>query len=165
MRYAALIGIAATTLALSLGYGLAREWPTALLTVGAGAVWAVGVWRNRPRVISAGLVAFVGLSALGVSLEFNPFWMLLTTTAALVAWDLANFAGRITQANLEVDIPDLQQQHVRRLSLVAGGGLLLGAAALGLQINLTFGRAVLLGLLLAVSLSWLVRRSRRSSTG
>jgi hypothetical protein len=57
----------------------------------------------------------------------------------------------------------MKQTHWRRLQIVMGAGLLLGLAALGWQPQLSFGQAVLLGLLLVLCLSWVVGFIRRAS--
>ena len=52
---------------------------------------------------------------------------------------------------------DLEQRHLQRLLTVDGLGLLLGAVALGIRIEVGFGTAFLLGLLAILGLSRAIR--------
>ncbi len=156
-----MIGIMFATLVLALGYALGDQWVLASIVTGLGFLWLAGVWHNWDWATSIGLVAFIGLAALGVRLELSAVWMLFGVVASLAAWDLVRFWRRVAHTKLSGQEPSLQHPHFQRLLMVSGLGLLLGGAALSLQINLNFGWAVLLGLLMTISLSWVVGSIRR----
>lgn len=162
MKWPALVGAVVASLMLAGGYAPAGIWVGALSAIGVGGVWLVGLWLNLALVNSGGLFAVAALAALGVYLQLPPIWPLLSVAGALAAWDLAEFAQRL--AEIEEPFPGrsaLKLAHRQRLALVIGLGLALGGLALTIQLPLRFGWAALLGLLLAVGLSWIMRVARQ----
>jgi hypothetical protein len=155
--------VIAATLALTLGYAATGHWPLATLIVAIGLLWSLGVWRRWIWTNPTGFIGLIFGAALGIGFEASTGWLLVGTVAALIAWDLDNFLSRLAQTDISAGGSDSpHQDHWRRLAIVSGLGLLLGWIATGFEISLTFGLAVLVGLLLAISLSWtfgLVRRN------
>ena len=161
MKLIAIIAVLSAALAVALGYALIEFWLYALGIFVLGLLWAGGIWFNRNEVISLGFVTFVTIAAYGLYLHVAALWMLIGVVAALIGWDLARFQRRLdSQAGSPLATSQLKTIHLSRLAAVSGLGLLLGAASMALQIDLTLGWAVLLGLLMVVSLSWVVRRIR-----
>ena len=158
------IGIVTSTILLGLGYTLFLEdyWQLVFAIVGLGVVWFIGEgkgWRGLPE---AGLIIFIGLAALGLYLEKPAFLMLLGSIVALVTWDLSLFARRLAQAEwIENDVT-VRRTHWQRLAMTAGLGLLLSGLALGVAIPMSFGVAIILGLLAVVGLSWVVGSIKQS---
>jgi hypothetical protein len=160
----ALASILIATLVLALSYVAAGQWTLALTILALGLLWLLSEERNWTWFTSLGLVILISLAAWGIRLELAPIWMLLSTVATLIAWDLAHFSQRLSRTEPSgADLLSLQQTHFRRLLRVAGWGLFLAGSALGIEIGLTFGWALCLGLLLAISLSWVVGFIRRAS--
>lgn len=157
------IGIIATTLFVSLGYGLGfeRYWQLVFVVMGAGLLWLLGEIKGRAGVSEAGLITLTGLAALGVYLDKPAIWMLLGAVAALAAWDTSLFLRRLAQTGRVENETAVRRAHWQRLAATAGLGLVLGGLALGVAIPMTFGWAVLLGLVTVVSLSWVVGSLRR----
>jgi hypothetical protein len=86
--------------------------------------------------------------------------MLAGVVAALAAWDLDHFAQRLRGAGRVVGEAELVQAHMLRLLPIVLIGLLLGAVGLGLQIELRFGWALLLGALAVLGLRWAMRSAQ-----
>ena len=86
---------------------------------------------------------------------------MLGLVAALVAWDLDQFAQRMRVAGRVDGAPELERRHIRRLLIVAAIGGVLGAIGLGLRVRLSFGLALLLAALAMLGLSITVGFLRR----
>lgn len=160
-----MIGLA--TLALGVGYA----WPW-----GEGGYWLMlpviaflgGLWLGLSRsrwgwIHSIALLIYIGLAALGALLRLPAGWMLLCLAAALSAWDLAYFLRRVSSVEREEIARLLARQHLQRLGLVIGLGLLLAGAALILQARFTLGVALLAGLLAILTISQVIAILRRES--
>jgi thiosulfate reductase cytochrome b subunit len=91
--------------------------------------------------------------------------MLVGTLAALAAWDLDHFERRLRTAQRVEAQGALIRAHLRRLSIVAGLGLTLGGIALSVQVEITFGWALLLGLLAFLALSGVIAFGQREREG
>jgi hypothetical protein len=149
----AIASIAAAGLVPAIAYGAAGRWGEALIGVALAGAWVGGL---RRRVAWAGSACFLGLVLLGGfgALSAVPSgWGLAGVVAALVAWDLSGFALVAQGAGKVVDEAALWRAHLRRLAAVAGGGLLLGGAALLVRAEIGFGWALLLGVVAVVALS------------
>ena len=109
------------------------------------------------------LFFFMGAAALGLLLGLGSGWILVGVAAVLCAWDLDHFAQRLRSAGRVEGARELERRHLLRLLAVSGLGFLLAAIALGLKLELGFGAAVFLGLLVVISLSQLVGLLRRES--
>jgi hypothetical protein len=143
------------------GFAANRQWDLALAALGVGALWLVGEKQHWRGLASPAFLTLVALAGLGVYRGVAPLWMFLGTVAALISWDLDHFVTYLAQAeDIEAETT-LQQAHFKRLQLTAILSLLLGGAALALQLNLTFGLAIFLTLLMVVSLALAVRFIRR----
>jgi hypothetical protein len=145
MRYAAAISTILATLGLALGYAAGQLWAGAALIVVLGVFWLLGRRGGRGWVASMGMTCFVGAAALGIWWQLPASAMLAGAVAALAAWDLDDFVQRMQGTDHVVDEDGMARSHLRRLLIVGGVGLLLGGVALGIQIELSFGWALLLG--------------------
>jgi hypothetical protein len=153
------------TVALALGYGLVGLWAGVVFVLVLGFLWLVGQRRGWGWMASVMLVFFVGAASIGLWLNVQDGWMLLSVVAALSAWDLDHFAQRLSGVgqNRVEETRDLERRHLERLLIVDGLGLLFGAVALGIEVDLGFGTALLLGLLAVLGLSRAVGILRRES--
>lgn len=157
------ISVGLATLALALGYGLGGRWTVAAAALAAGVLWLAGWWRRLDGVESVGLLAFAGLAAAGLWLELGAGWMLLGLVGALLAWDLAPFQRRMAAMGRVQEREAVERQHLARLGLVTGLGLLLALLALGIELRLTFLPTLLLGLLAVIGLGRALSHIRRES--
>jgi hypothetical protein len=163
MKNLTLTGIILTTALFTGAYAFSRQWPLALTVLGLGLLWGLGQWQQRRELDTPLFLAFIALAALGIYRGVSPFWPFLGTVAALATWDLSRFMDYLGQAeDIEAEAT-LQQSHLQHLQLTIILSLLLGSAALFFQMNLNFGSAVLLSLLMVVSLSLAVRFIRQGA--
>lgn len=151
------------TSVLAVSYGLAGVLIGAPLLSALGLLWLLGQRRGWGWATSVALVLFVGAAALGLWLDVGAGWMLLGAVAALSAWDLDHFAQRMRTVKQIKGARNLERRHLQRLLTVDGLGLLLGGVALGIEIEVGFGTAFLLGLLAILGLSWAIQPIRRES--
>ncbi len=156
MRLLAVCAVAVATLVLLLVYLLTDRVDLATLAVGVGLVWFLGVWRGWTWSANVGLVGLAAAAALGAWLGMSPTGMLVALIVALIAWDLHRFWLRLGSVDYIIDVSDLQKIHLRQLAIVAGVGLVLGILALNLELNLGLGWVILIGLVVALGLSWIV---------
>ena len=161
MKQVAIGSIIFTTLLLAINFIVVNDWIPALSIIVLGTLWSAGVWRSWGWVNALGLVALLGLAGFGVWRNLPTIWMLLVTVAALISWDLAYFSQRLATVEPLAEEHSLQRTHFERLLIVSGLGLLLGGIAWSFQISLNFGWVVILGLLMAISLSWVIGFVRR----
>jgi hypothetical protein len=155
--------IVVASVALLLGYALGGLglWAAAALLVGG--FWLLGVHRSWRWSASVNLALLVAMAAAGVALGSAPGWMLVGLVAALMAWDLCHFLSLLHSAQQVVAIERLEQDHLRRLAIAAGLGLVLAALALLVRNRLGFWAVVLLGLVGLWSLSRVVAYFRTES--
>ena len=146
-------GIIALAPGMALIFVRQSLWGVALLCILLGIVWLAGATFSRTRGADLGLAGFAAVAAFGAWLGVAPLGMLAGAVAALVLWDLHRFAGRLAGAERVDGAGALVGAHLRRLALVAGLSLGLGALALGVDIALNFGWAFLLALAAVLLLS------------
>jgi hypothetical protein len=157
------IGTILATGALALGYGLGGLWGWTVFAISLGFLWLLGQRRGWDWMASVGLVLFVSVAAAGLCLGVGAGWMLFGLVAALSAWDLDHFAQRLRDTGRVEGVHDLERRHLGRLLTVDGLGLLLGAVALGIEVEFGFGVAFVLGLLAILGLSQAIGFLRRES--
>jgi len=181
------------TAALALGYGLNENYIAILVFIALGLLWLVGQRYAKRAVAGLGLLGFATGALLGTLYDVQSGWLLVGITAALVAWDLQHFIQHLrvneqqtpanersetntadietkadavrldTRARLEAEARVLERAHLRRLAIVSGLGLFLGALALTIKLTLSFGIIVVLGGVAIFALSRLVHYLRQES--
>ena len=154
------ITVAATVLVLV--YLFEGRVDFAVVSAGLSLIWLAGIWRDWDWSPFIGFITLTGVAALGAGLGVMPMGMLVALIATLVAWDLHRFLLRLANADFVIDKASLQRIHLRRLVIVAGVGVVLGILALNLEFNLKLGWLILMGLIVALGLSWVVGFVRRS---
>ena len=143
------------------GEGLTRAawWAAGAL----GGLWLLGVWRGWGWTAPLGLGATVALAALGVWMGASGWGALVAVGAALAAWDLQRFLGRLRRAG-RVDAEEaLVEAHLKRLALVLSVGLGLGGLALSWPVRIGFWWTLLLSLVAVVGLHRALRLAHRMS--
>jgi hypothetical protein len=148
-----LVSIGLATGALVSGYALGDLWAWTLPAIVLGLFWLVGQWRGWGWVPSVGLAFSTSLAAAGLLLQVGAGWMLFAVVAALTAWDLGHYAHWLGSVQRVEKARELERRHLQRLLIVDSLGLLLAAAALQLRAKLSFGVAVVLGLLVILGVS------------
>lgn len=154
---ALIISVLLGTASLAIGYWQAGFRIPVLLFVLLGASWLAAHWRKWYWFSSVGLLATIIAAAYGVWREFPIVWMLLGALGGLLAWDLSDFARRLSYASPMDDTQGMERRHLERVGIVAALGL--GIALLSVFIHvrrLAFEVAVALVLLAALGLTRLV---------
>jgi hypothetical protein len=151
--------------ASAIGYGYAQDAQiySALAFALAGAFWCEALLRSWRWPASPLLVFFTCSAVYGAWQGFSPFIMLVGILAALSAWDLDYMLQRFAQVKPAALMPGLARRHLQRLAAVNGLGLLLGCAALLIQVHISFTLTVLLGLAAFIALSLVVVYLRRAT--
>ena len=129
---------------LAAGYFLGGlVWPGAGLLV-FGILWIVGLALRWDWVSPLGLFASSGVAAFGLFLDLSAAFLISGALFALLAWDLADFFLRLSQASPEDDIAVLEKCHLLRLAVpvLTGGGL--SAFALTIHLKPSFEWMVIL---------------------
>lgn len=154
---ALLLSILLGTASLAMGYAQAgatvyQRW-FLLLAV----LWLIAHFRKWYWFSSIALLATIVAAAYGVWQGFPTLWMLLGAIGGLLAWDLTDFARRLSYASPMDDIRGMERHHLTRVGIVAALGL--GLALLSVFIHfqrVAFEVAVGLVLLAALGLTRLV---------
>lgn len=161
MKQVVIGSIALATLTLALGCAASACWGGAVAVVLLGALWLVGWQRGWAWTNSLALVGNVSVAALGIFMGSAPLMLLLGVVATLAAWDLFSFSMRLRRAPQIMGEAALIKAHLQRLGVVIGAGLILGGLALRARFGLSFGWALGLALLAALSLRYLGRMIQR----
>ena len=146
---------------LALAFALSGLWAGVAAVLAGGALWLLGHLRALRWTSSVALIVLAAAAAAEVLLAEGGGWSLLGLVAALVAWDLEQFAQRMRAAGRVDDATGLERRHIQRLLAVAAIGGLLGAIGLGLQVRLTFEWALVLAALVMLGLGPIVGYMRR----
>lgn len=159
---ALILSILLGTASLATGYSQAgaTDYPRwfLLLTV----LWLLMHFWKQYWFSSIALLVMIFAAAYGVWHGFAAVWMLLGAVGGLLAWDLSDFARRLSYASPMDDIRSMERRHLERVGIVAALGL--GLALLSIFIRferLAFEVAVGLVLLAALGLTRLVLGLRK----
>jgi hypothetical protein len=157
------ISIVLAASALTVAYGLGGLWIPAAVVLVVGALWVLGEragwsWISWPMV-----VLFAGAAAVGALLSLNHILLLIGLIAALSAWDLDHLARQLDRVDAVEHESAMKRRHLLRLLAVDGLGLLFAVVALLVEIRLSFGLALVLGLVALLGLSCALRFFRRES--
>ncbi len=161
MRLLSLLCAGLATFALALSYAGQALWAGFGVDIAIGLLWLAGDWRGWDWAAEPCLAGWVSLAAFSTWQELPAGWMLIGVIAALAAWDLRHFAVRLRDAGAITQLAELTRAHLRRLTIVAASGLLLGGIALSIRVELTFGWAIFTAALAIIGLSSLIRSGGR----
>jgi hypothetical protein len=147
--------------ALAIGYALAGLLFVSMIIVLLGAMWFSAQQRKSTGLEGFLLTVFLLAGGFGFWVGV-PAWMsLIATVATLGAWDLDHFLQRLsTVERVEFDT-GLGREHIRRLAVVQGLGLLLGLLALTIHMKISFWWEALLVLLAVIGIRQLIRFVRK----
>jgi hypothetical protein len=154
---ALIISVILGTGSLAIGYSQMGFTDLARWFVLLGALWLAAHWRKLYWFSSIGLLITISAAAYGVWREFPTVWMLLGALGGLLAWDLSDFARRLSYAAPMDDTQGMERRHLERVGIVAALGLGIALLSSFIRINrLAFEVAVGLVLLAALGLTRLV---------
>ena len=149
--------------AFALGSALGGLWFVALPILMLGVAWLAGQIRDWPWIAPLGLVVSTVAAAAGLLLGLGAGWMLAGLVAALAAWDLHHFSHTLEGVPRVEGARSLERRHLQRLLIAVGLGALLAVVALGVDVTLSFGFVLLLGLVAILGLSQAVAYLRTES--
>lgn len=145
------------TASLAMGYRQAGAAGYSLWFLALAVLWLLAHFRKQYWFSSIALLIVVVAAAYGVWREFPTVWMLLGAVGALLAWDLSDFAHRLSYAAPMDDTRGMERRHLERVGIVAALGIGLALLSLYIRINrLAFEVAAGLLLLAALGLTRLV---------
>ena len=154
---ALIISIILGTGSLAIGYAQMGFTGPAIWFLLLGVLWLAAHWRKLYWFSSVGLLITIIAAAYGVWRELPTVWMLLGALGGLLAWDLSDFARRLSYAAPMDDTQGMERRHLERVGIVAALGLGIALLSLFIRINrLAFEVAVGLVLLAALGLTRLV---------
>ena len=154
---ALLASILLGTLSLAIGYsqGGADEYSRWFFVLAI--LWLFTHYRKWYWFSSIALLIIIVAAAYGVWREFPTVWMLLGAVGGLLAWDLSDFARRLSYAAPLDDTRGLERRHLGRVGIVAALGIGLALLSVFIHVQrLAFEVAVGLVLLAALGLTRLV---------
>ncbi len=141
-----LIGLAG--LALGIGYGVVGQARWGLGSLGVLLLWLAAEARGNRQFGWAGLVATVGLAAIGTYFDIPTAALILAVVASLSAWDLSRFHQRMKGVAAPNARLRMEKQHIIRLATVNGIGLVLAILSASIRLQITFVGIFLMALLL-----------------
>ena len=154
---ALIVSILVGTASLALGYGQAGATVYSRWFIVLALVWFFMQYRKWYWFSSIALLIIVVGAAYGVWREFPTVWMLLGAVGGLLAWDLSDFARRLSYASPMDDTRSMERRHLERVGIVAVLGVGLALLSLYVRIHrLAFEVAVGLLLLAVLGLTRLV---------
>lgn len=159
-----ILHLLAAVSALAIAFTLGGSVELALIVVFVGGFWYFTNSRNLPGYEFLMFLAFT-IAAVALFYWFNPPpWLpLVAIIGSLGAWDLDYFLQRLKVAKQDQVHPRLGLEHLRRLGITEGLGLLLGIVGITTRTQLNFWAAVGLILIIAIGLSRLVAFLRKQN--
>jgi hypothetical protein len=139
------LAVIAASAALVFAYALREIWLGAALVGTVGLIWIIGLLLHWGWISSTLFLVFAVLNSILLLIQAPSYLEVISITAVLVAWDLSYFIGRLEKTRTPELARGLEINHLRRLLVIAGAGLLLMSAAILLDIQLSFAIALLLG--------------------
>lgn len=152
-----LLSVILGTGSLSIAFHQAGLSDPARWFIWLGILWVLAHWRKLYWGSSlAFLLTLIG-AGYGVWHSLTTMWMLLGALGGLLAWDLSDFARRLSYASPKDDIRSLERRHLERAGIVALLGFGLAWLSVVIRVErLAFEVAVGLVLLAALGLTRLV---------
>jgi hypothetical protein len=147
------VGILTTAGALAAAYGLSGFWVPAIAILLMGVLW-IGSQRTRWTWLGWLMMAlFSAAAAAGALLGLRPTLLVVGLVGALSAWDLDGLASQLERVDAVERECVLKRRHLRRLLVVDGVGVVCAILALTIRVTVSFGVALMLGLIAILGLS------------
>jgi hypothetical protein len=154
---ALILSILLGTASLAMGYlqGGAAEYSRWFFLLAV--LWLITHFRKWYWFSSIALLVIIIAAAYGVWRGVPTVWMLLGAVGGLLAWDLSDFARRLSYASPMDDTRSMERRHLERVAIVAMLGVGLALISVFIRVErLAFEVAVALVLLAALGLTRLV---------
>ncbi len=149
--------LAVAALSLGIGFGSKGLFGFVVLPLLIASFWALSHWRSWAwgNPLSFGLYCLV--IAVGVWQGVSVVWLLLGIASSIVSWDLSHLIAKGKGVDKIIDQVGMMKRHFLRLGWVLVIGLGLCLLALNLHLTITFGWTLILGLLMFLALSRVIR--------
>lgn len=139
----------------AIGVSLQGVW---MLVLGFGILGFFWIgFSQRYRFMGLAFALCIAGIAAAAGLDVGIGWLLVGITAALAAWDLEAFGARMAGVARIEHEHALVWDHLRRLAMVCGAGLLLATLASLVRIRLSFGVALVLASIAVLGLGYVLR--------
>lgn len=153
IRIALILSIVAAAAGLSVALALGALWFPAALIVLLGGIWISAQGVRAGWIGWAIMALFTAAAAIAAWLDLQQGLVMVGLTGTVSAWDLEHFKRKLEDADVVEGLTGLSRRHLIGVLLADAVGLAAGWAALRLQLQLSFGVAILLGLMALVGLS------------
>ncbi len=157
------ISIILAASALAVACGLGGLWIPLAAVLVMGALWVLGERAGWRCIAWLMVVLFAGAAAVGALLYLNHILLLIGLIAALSAWDFDYLARQLDRVDAVEHASAMKRRHLLRLLVVNGLGVLFAVLALLVEVRLSFGLALVLGLIALLGLSRALRFFRREA--
>ena len=142
--------------ALAAGLAINDYIPHAIGVALLGLAWIAAYARGVSWVSNLAFALFVFISIVGIWAKISPWLAFICIASSLTAWDLIAFIQRLALTADKADSQKMERAHFARLGLVIGLGALGYVAVNQMRVNLTFGGAAILALLVIWGVSALI---------
>ena len=96
---------------LAMGYGQAGATDYSRWFLLLAALWRFAHFRKWYWFSSIGMLVMLVAAAYGIWLQYPAVWMLLGAVGGLLAWDLSDFARRLSLASPMDDTRSIELRH------------------------------------------------------
>jgi len=142
--------------ALAIGYAVGGYINWAFVIILFGGLWYFAHLRGAQGLETLLFFGYALAAAVGFWVQLAPLAMLVAMVAALGAWDLDHFSQRVRLVERAELTSGLNRNHLRRLAIIEGLGLLAGLAALTSSLQIPFWTELLLVILAVYGISRMV---------
>lgn len=137
-RWLQFVLLALLMLTLGLPSALNGHWNTVWFVVFFGVLWAVLLAFKKYFANNTLFIFFIALVVLGY-FEGLPLVVLSAAVCFnLAAWNVANFRSALSQADLVINLRQMETTRLTRLGVTLAGGFLLSLIPILIQIELAF---------------------------
>lgn len=159
LKSLSLVGPAACSACLALGYALIEQWSGLVVVSLSFVSWLLA--RQKPDTMSpsAPLVFSVAMAAGGLLVGAAPLLMILAAALALASWDVVLLHHTLADSSSSstATISLFQRRHFQYLALALGPSLLLAFAGRSLHFQVPFGIMVFLAIVVLFGLDRILR--------
>jgi hypothetical protein len=153
-----LAAILIASIALTLAYTIELIWLGAFTAIGLGFLgWFGQNKQEMPWINDLFLAGVVIQAIIGTLLGLRPYLLLPAVIGVLAAWDLARFQQRLADAPISDSVRKIEKRHLSLLALALMSGGIFSGVVLTTRIHISFGIALVLGVILIISLGQVYR--------
>ncbi|MFC1996083.1 hypothetical protein ACFLXI_00560 [Chloroflexota bacterium] len=153
MKPALLVGVLTASITLLLAYAMELHWQGAVMAMGLGIVgWFGPKFRKFLWSADLFLAGVLILVTIGVLIGLKVYLLLPATLGALAAWDLTRFQKRVEYITVFDGIQIIEKRHLGFLVLALGSGGIFAGFVLTTRIPISFGIALVCGVILIIIL-------------